>query len=200
MRLPQIPKKPKYRIDTPTQFMMYATAGFFDLIQLVPKVFILLGMAAEVIPFLGWIVGTAAIGVGTALDLVLGITVSLFGYLTLWLWFQFLGVHIFSGKYMGRKALALPATMLIEMVPVANAFFSITFWTWYTIRISQKEDKEAHATLVHKMQIQEKMLIRREHIRVAQLAEMQKQIAERQAWSAANADTPRRLEEGRVPA
>lgn len=208
MRLPQIPKKPTYRVDTPTSYLMYATSGFFDLMQLVPKIFIILGIAAQVIPIIGQIVGTAAIGVEMALDLVLGVVISLAGFSTMWLWFQFKHVQVFSGNYMGRKALMLPATMMVEMMPFFNIFPSITFWTWYTIRISRKEDKEAHDTLVHKMQAEAKVLIRKERMRVQELATMQAVIQEQRMRTAAQErrsratsdDTQRHLREQRLTA
>jgi hypothetical protein len=150
--LPKIPKKPRYRFSTTDRGMMYSTAAFFDAVQLISKIFVILGMAiatgTSVIPVAGWLVGAGAIGLGNGIDMAFGALVGMLGYATLWMWLQIKRAPIFGGKYLGRKALMFPLCFLIELTPMVNTLPTTTFWTWRMIKIADKEDKEAHAKMV----------------------------------------------------
>ena len=170
---------------------MIVVAFFFDLVQLMPKLFIVLGFAVTVVPIVGWVVGGIGIAVGEVLDLVFGLLVSLMGFGTLWIWFLCKDVQVLGGTYMERKVLMFPAFFMLEFF--VSSLPSITVWTWITIHLTRKEDKEAHAKLVARLKKAHEFLKRREAQREAELAELTARVAQNtvsQQLRAANDNIP----------
>ncbi len=175
MRLPPIPKKPRYRISTTDRAFMIVAALFFDLVQLIPKLFVSVGMVGALVPIVGWIVGGASVAIGVAFDLVFGLLVSTIGFSSMWLWFQCKDVPVLGGTYMQRKVLMLPAFFMLEFF--VSSLPSITVWTWITVHLARKEDEEAHAKLVARLRKAHDFSKRREIQREAELEELSARVA-----------------------
>lgn len=179
MRLLPIPKKPRYRISTTDRAFMIVVALFFDLVQLIPKLFVLIGIVGALVPIVGWVVGGASVAIGVAFDLVFGLLVSTLGFSSMWLWFQCKDVPVLGGTYMERKVLMFPAFFMLEFF--VSSLPSITVWTWITIHLTRKEDAEAHAKLVAKLRKTHDFLKRREVEREGELEELTRRVAAKAA-------------------
>lgn len=154
---------------------MIVVALFFDMVQLIPKLFILIGMVGALVPIVGWILGGASVAIGVAFDLIFGLFVSTLGFGSIWVWFQCKDVPVLGGTYMERKVLMFPAFFILEFF--VSSLPSITVWAWITIHLARKEDKEAHAKLVARLTKAHVSLKRREAERISELAELTKRVA-----------------------
>jgi hypothetical protein len=154
---------------------MIVVALFFDMVQLIPKLFVAVGMVGALVPIVGWIFGGASVAIGVVFDFVFGILVSTVGFSSMWVWFQMKDVQAFGGTYMERKILMFPAFFILEMF--VSSLPSITVWTWITIHLSRKEDAETHAKLVARLRKAHELLIRREAQREAELEELTARVA-----------------------
>ena len=77
--------------------------------------------------------------------------------------------------YMERKVLMFPAFFILEIF--VSSLPSITAWTWITIHLSRKEDREAHAKLVARLREAHDALAHREAEREAELVALTARVA-----------------------
>lgn len=181
-------------------FEMLTVAFFFDGLQLIPKIFILLGIATGgivgLIPFFGQVAGAAAAGAGFAINMMLTAMMSVAGYSWMWGWLQTRDVQITSGKYLGQKIAFFPVSLLGELF--ISILPGITFWTGTMIYYARKEDKEAHAKILQKAQQTEYARGRQLEQREAYQAMLETQRrayveAEREMMANAENDNARRV-------
>jgi hypothetical protein len=143
------------RIDTSHKWQMLILAAIFDMMGFVPKIFTVVATAGALavgwIPFFGQAVGLAAIGAGTALNLMFTWLFMLIGYSWMWGWLVSRDVPVFGGHKLEKKALILPLTVLADMMPLVGTLLpGITLWTYTQIRFAQEEDRERHKRAVER--------------------------------------------------
>lgn len=133
-------------------FEMLTVSFFFDSLQLIPKIFILLGIATAGfvgwIPFFGQIAGVAALGAGMGINFVLTLLLTVAGYSWMWGWLQTRGVQVVGGTYLAKKTLFFPLSILLEVF--VSILPGITLWTFTMIYFARKEDKEAHVKILQR--------------------------------------------------
>ena len=183
------------RIDGTTKWFMLTVAAIFDLIQVLPFIVMLLGVGiaglTSWIPIAGWLIGGASIVVTNLMAEAFGFLVVAIAYPTLWLWFKMRGVSLFDGRSVVAKALLLPATLLVELIPFASTLIpSITFWTWRMITITELEDKIAHATLMKQAAADEARALARARAEEERMTALRLEVAERQAVREAPEEIP----------
>jgi hypothetical protein len=135
------------RIDTSIKWQMLILAAIFDTLAIVPKIFMVIGIAGALtvswIPFFGQMIGVAAIGATTALNFMFTWLFMFVGYTWMWGWLLTRDVPIFGGKNLEKKALILPLTLLADMMPLIGTLLpGITVWTYTQIRFAEREDRE----------------------------------------------------------
>ncbi len=159
---------------------MLILAAIFDVLTLVPKIFMIVGVAGALtvswIPFFGQFVGLAAIGATTGLNFMFTWLFMFVGYTWMWGWLLTRNVPIFGGHSIEKKALILPLTLLADMMPLIGTILpGITVWTYTQIRFAEKEDLARHAREVAKAQ----HALHLYQIRVRKLAEQEQMIRSR---------------------
>jgi hypothetical protein len=152
MRVPTIPKKPKWRVSQTGMWCILIVAFTFDLMQLFPKILIGLTMpivaGVSWIPLFGQVIAVVAVGLSIAVDMALSALILCIAYLTIFLMFQHRDVPIVGGQYMGRKMALSMLTIIAEVFPFVNAIPSITLFAAITIFLSRKEDLVRHTKAV----------------------------------------------------
>lgn len=150
MQVPTLPNRPEQHIDNATAGFMFATALFFDVLDLVPSALMTAATGAAVavgwIPFLGQLVGVAAIGAGIIIEWALSALIAFTAFFTFFIWFKIHGVSLsLINKFAIRRFLIMLLCALLESLPIP--FFSalpmITVGTVASIMLSRAEDREA---------------------------------------------------------
>lgn len=205
MRPPQIPTKPKMRIDRSMKWQMLIVAAIFDTLMFVPKLFPIIGIAGALvvgwIPFFGQVAGAAAIGATMALNMMFTWLFMMIGYSWMWGWLLSRDVPIFGGHKLEKKALIFPLVIIADMMPLIGTLMpGITVWTYTQIRFAQEEDRERHAKAVERAKAELHVFQLRMRRRAEQEAYLEEQamlaaaanVDASMAEDAANAAAPRR--------
>ncbi|MEX0934754.1 MAG: hypothetical protein WDZ70_00305 [Candidatus Paceibacterota bacterium] len=110
------------RISDTSKRLMIGTALFFDVLQSFIGLFHFIPIA------------------GNFLAAILAYSISIFAFLTLFVWFTMKGVSFFRGRKAGRRALMWMSEyiLILNSLPIPGW----TLYTWYTIKLAQEEDKE----------------------------------------------------------
>lgn len=149
MQVPTLPQKPEIHIDSATAGFMIATALFFDSLDLAPAAMMTAATGAATavgwIPFLGQLIGVAAIGAGMIIEWALSVLIAFTAFFTFFIWFKIHGVSLgFINKYALRRFLIMILCALLESLPIP--FFSalplITVGTVASILVTRAQDIE----------------------------------------------------------
>lgn len=118
------PSEHKKRITPVVSFFLIAVALMFDGLQ-----FLLLFL--NVIPV-----------IGTVISFVFSWFITFLATTVFLLWFALLGVSYFKGKRAAKRAFAMAASVITELVPLFNSLPVITAWVVTTIVLTNKDSLE----------------------------------------------------------
>jgi len=149
MQVPTLSNKPEQHIDNATAGFMIATALFFDALDVVPAALMTAATGAATavgwIPFLGQLIGVAAIGAGMIIEWAISALIAFCAFLTFFLWFKMHGVSLgFVNRFAIRRLLIWLICTLLESLPIPflSALPLLTVSTVASIILSRAQDKE----------------------------------------------------------
>ena len=149
MQVPTLPNKPEQHIDNATAGFMVATALFFDALDVVPAALMTAATGAATavgwIPFLGQLIGVAAIGAGMIIEWAISALIAFCAFLTFFLWFKIHGVSLgFIDRFAIRRLLIWLLCVLLESLPIPflSSLPMLTVSTVASIMLSRAQDRE----------------------------------------------------------